>query len=532
MSDIRTILSTIQSSIDQFTGDVGAKQETLFRQIVTLAKDLDVKDDAIVNSVANLKKISQIKIKIEKLIIDPKYKDQLKQFVQSYDAIQQLHNDYFANINAAFTPFAGLNILKKTAVQATLNNLTEAGIDANVTGPLKKILMANMAAGGSYADLTDQLRTFMLGKDKIPGALQQYVGTYATTSINQFSAEYNKMIADDLGMEWYVYTGSLLTTSRPFCIKAVNKKYIHISEFQALLDGDFGSLGKVHMNKKTGLPDGMMDGTNPENFPRRRGGWNCGHQLIAVNEIIVPQNLKDAVYRTAAYKSWAARNGKTPKEPSALQTNFYDQLYSKIQKNFSDDELQNAEDQTGLSYNEIVNLTGGIPGNHITNIKHQLEVNDYKVESTISTDQYHISRYIYDDGHIYNAYMRVNDGGKGTGLNLFANQVIEARNQNLKYLEVSAEGNYSRIEDWNGYITLAKFGYSMDNYSQSRFNSLMDNAGRTEKTVFELVSTPEGLDYWTKNGFSWHGYFYLNDESAELANFRNYLSSRNLEINL
>jgi hypothetical protein len=271
-----------------------------------LIKGLETDGDTLLNTIANLKKINQIKIRLEKLIVDPVYKKALKKFVQSYNDIAAVNNQYFASITSDFTPAKSLSILKNTAVHSTINNLTEAGIDVNVTGLIKRILWKNISAGGSYADLTDQLRSFMLGNDKVDGALMQYAKTYTTTAVNQFSAEYNKSIADDLGLEWYVYTGSLLTTSRPFCIHAVDKKYIHISEFPALLQGDFGELGKVRLNKKTDLPEGMMEGTNPENFPRRRGGWNCGHQLIPIATLIVPKNVQDKVYASFAYKTWKA----------------------------------------------------------------------------------------------------------------------------------------------------------------------------------------------------------------------------------
>jgi hypothetical protein len=484
MSDIQTILSTIKAAVDKLTNTAAAKQDPVYKLVINQLNKLDTKNGAILNNIDNLKLINTIKNNVEKLIIDPKYKDALKQFVQSYNDIADVQNQYFAQFAAAYTSEQAAGILKKSAIESTLNNLTDAGIQAGVTDGLGSILMRNMQAGGSIADLSNQLRNYLLTNETGTGALEQYVNTYATTAINQYSAEYNFQIANDLGLEWYMYDGSLLTTSREFCVKAVHKKYIHASEFETILHGDFGNLGKIPVNKKTGLPNGLMEGTNPENFPRRRGGWNCGHQLIAVADIVVPQNVKDAVYATAAYQNWALRNGKQPNQPSiiasSLQTNFINTQQNNIKKLFSKDVQNEAEDQTGLDYISIVNLTGGIPGAHISNIRHELLPQSNYVSSRIETDQYNISRYIYDDKHIYNAYMRVKDPGKGTGLNLFANQVIEARKQGFDYLEVSAEGNYRTVDEWNGYITWAKFGYSMDNYSKQRFQNLMLASGRKE----------------------------------------------------
>jgi hypothetical protein len=202
-------------------------------------------------------------------------------------------------------------------LRATISaTLTETGIEAGVTDGLRQILMRNIQQGGSLADMTEQLRNYMLTNDTGEGALEKYVKTYSTTAISQYSREYGKTIADDLGLEWYLYTGSLKTTSRQFCIHAVEEKYIHISEFEELLKGHFRNGSRVSLDRKTGLPQGMMAGTNIDNFIRRAGGWNCDHGLIAIDESIVPQEVKDQVYSNSIYVAWAIRNNKKIRLPS------------------------------------------------------------------------------------------------------------------------------------------------------------------------------------------------------------------------
>ena len=318
MSDVKTIVASIKDAVDSLSSGAEIKQDALFKSLIGLTKSLETRGDVLLNNVKNLGLINQIKVKLERLIIDPKYKEDVKKFIGSYSGIQDLSNQYFSQFNAKFKPSATANGVKQTAIQSTLNGLFENGINTGVIDGLKKILQTNISAGGSYAHLTEQLRNYMLTNDTGEGALQRYVKTYANTAINQFSAEYNKSIADDLGLEWYGYDGSLLTTSREFCDKCVEKKYIHISEFPAIIAGNFGALGDIHITKSTGLPDGMMVGTDETNLVRRRGGWNCGHQMIAVAESVVPQNIRDTVYATQAYKNWAAKNGKVAKEAAPI----------------------------------------------------------------------------------------------------------------------------------------------------------------------------------------------------------------------
>jgi hypothetical protein len=92
-----------------------------------------------------------------------------------------------------------------------------------------------------------------------------------------------------------------IETTRCFCDKMTDKNYFHISEVPEVLKG----LG-CDIYKKTGLPYGMIDGTNPENFFIRAGGWNCRHSIHPVAERQVPKNIRDEVYATPAYISWKA----------------------------------------------------------------------------------------------------------------------------------------------------------------------------------------------------------------------------------
>ncbi len=310
MSDVDEIIKTISKAVDEFTGSSIAKQAVIYKKIIELIKDLQIRNDSLLNNIKNLKIISSLKSKIQRLIVDQKYKQDVTTFAQAYFVIADLNNQYFAKFNEKFTPKETLKIVTKNAVEAALIDLLDVGVEIQIIDPIRQILLKNIHAGGSYSDLTNLLRDLIITNNKSTGILENYVRTYAVTSLNQFSRQYNKTIADDLGLEWYLYTGSLLTTSREFCVKAVAKKYIHQSEFEALLTGNFGELGKVHVSRTTGLPPGLMPGTNPENFQQRAGGWQCPHQVIAVDDSIIPQNIQNEVYISTAYHAWALRNGK------------------------------------------------------------------------------------------------------------------------------------------------------------------------------------------------------------------------------
>jgi hypothetical protein len=69
-------------------------------KLVNMLQKLQTRDGALLNNIQNLKIINQIKIRLERLIVDSDYKDELKDFAKAYDKISELQNEYFAQFSA------------------------------------------------------------------------------------------------------------------------------------------------------------------------------------------------------------------------------------------------------------------------------------------------------------------------------------------------------------------------------------------------------------------------------------------------
>ncbi|MDR1553006.1 MAG: hypothetical protein LBS69_06035 [Prevotellaceae bacterium] len=95
----------------------------------------------------------------------------------------------------------------------------------------------------------------------------------------------------DIDSDWYMYVGSNLTNTRKFCEYLTKKKYIHKSEIPGILKGNIDR-HKCKINPETGLPYGLINGTNPQNFIIFCGGWNCGHQLVPMAAEAVPADIR------------------------------------------------------------------------------------------------------------------------------------------------------------------------------------------------------------------------------------------------
>jgi len=274
--------------------------------MIVQIKRLDLKGDRIAVTVKNLSILASIKNKLNNIILNPEYKGEIKEFVKSFNAVYGLQFEYWKSIEKTFKPKPLLKAIRNQAITDTVQQLTTQGISANVSDAIINILRTNITSGGSYSDLAKQLQQSLTNTPESKGILDRYVKTIAKDSINQFSRQYTQIVSSDLGYVWFRYMNSDIETTRCFCDKMTDKDYFHISEVPTILKG----LG-CDIYAKTKLPYGLIDGTNPENFFIRAGGWNCGHSIQPVAERQVPVAIREALYATAEYKRWdRIRNAK------------------------------------------------------------------------------------------------------------------------------------------------------------------------------------------------------------------------------
>lgn len=291
MTEISNIIDTIDKVQTDFDKTIDSAQKRMLSEVLKLTQELDIKNGVVQSSVRNLKLIATIKQKLNKAVVDKKYLNDIDKLAQGFESIQASQIAYFSTI-AGKPAIEKYNIVKELAIQNTVDQLTESGIDANVTSKLKDILLKSVTSGGKYADVVTEMKDFLSDNEKGSGALKRYAQTYTTTALNQYAGQNNKLMTDESGAKWYVYRGSLRETSREWCVHMEEKEFIHESEFSTVVSGNVDGF-ECEIYDKTGLPKGMIDGTNANNLTINCGGWNCNHKLIPVMDSYVPKNLRD-----------------------------------------------------------------------------------------------------------------------------------------------------------------------------------------------------------------------------------------------
>lgn len=291
---IREIEKDISDAIDKFTSKIPASEKRTFAKALELLKDLKIKNGRIENSVENIKQIQRISQQLQKTIVDKPYLKDVAAFADAFNSVSELQHSYFGTLVSDFKPAKVLAAIRQDAITSTVNNLTDAGVSATVGKAIESILRTNITTGGMYADLVEQMRTEIIGNEKIPSKLSRYAKQITTDSLNQFSRTYNQTVTADLGFKWFQYVGSNVENTREFCKAMTKKRYYHVSELPSILRGKIDGK-QVAINPKTKLWYGAIEDTNAINFQTNAGGWQCGHSIYGVPEILVPKSARDAI---------------------------------------------------------------------------------------------------------------------------------------------------------------------------------------------------------------------------------------------
>ena len=288
--DVNKILKIIDEAPQNFADKIPDIEKKIFKEISVLLKDLKTtKDGRIESSVENLKLINSIKGRIGKIILGKEYVNAVRDFVSQFSVVAQMPS-MLADLNAETQQ--KISLVTKMTIDNTLESLVGSGLRQEVIDKLYKTLITNVTTGGSYADMQEWLKSEVVSDKESEGMIQKYSKTYITDTMGVFAGQNNKLVADMLDSEWFSYEGTNIETTREFCEHLTEKRWVHKSEIPTLLEG---LIDGHQCELYRGMPKGMKEETTPDNFIVLRGGWNCGHQLIPVNEVAVPKEVREAI---------------------------------------------------------------------------------------------------------------------------------------------------------------------------------------------------------------------------------------------
>jgi hypothetical protein len=262
---------------DAFSDRMVRIQRAKFNDITRLLDELDYKNGFVVVNDANILRIEVIVEQIKDVLTGREYETAVGELMQEFDNQAAINYKYFEAIDPRFqVPAISNNILRAKKNEAIISLLNST--DQYLTNPMRQSLSNTVLAGGSRADLLDTFRDLIQGDPEKVGRLERATRQIVSDTFATSDRAITNEVAEQLGLKFYLYTGGLLKTTRPFC-KERNGKFFKKSDVES-----WGELGDWA---------GKMEGTNSKTIFQTAGGYNCQHSILPVSEAVVPQKVID-----------------------------------------------------------------------------------------------------------------------------------------------------------------------------------------------------------------------------------------------
>ena len=414
------IFDIIDGASADFDKVVEASEKKILQETLSLIKGLETDAHGnIKTTISNLKKIGVIKTRLTKIANNKQFLAGVAKLIGAFDKIYNEQKKYFDSLSSNFVAHTNYHmgasskfeLMKSLAAQNVANNLTGAGLSANVTGKISDMLLRAVTTGAKYSDIVSEMHAYLLSTETSQGALSKYAKTYAVTALGQYTGQNNKLVTDDLGCEWFMYTGSTIETTREFCAHMTKKKYIHKSEFADILAGKIDG-HECAIYDKTGLPHGLIEGTTPENFLVNVGGWNCRHQLVPIAKEMVPAEIRAKFEKPKQPTKEEIEAQKKAEEEAKLKA---------LQEQQKQQAIQDAQD--------IIKKMGAIPA--ADSLKQAIKIGDAKTIQAETIKLHQLEKQLQDLVHI-------------------ADVMEEAKTHTYEELKMVNDAVEAKMQQWKG----------------------------------------------------------------------------------
>lgn len=276
----KAIEELVLDADSKYVSAIGKIQNSLYDQLATILKNLELDSEGYIKqNAANRKILNQADNKINEVFSSSRYTTAINNYISVIPKIDLNNVKYFTSIEETFKPSRiFLKNLQTDTISTIEKYVLRDGLQSQVINPLSQILSQNINSGGKFSGFLEQVRDYVKGNLEVEGRAMSYTRTYLRNTLFQYSRAYQESITSDLGLDWYLYSGGIIDTSREFC-RERNGNYYHRKEIES-----WASLTWKGKDKTT---------TESSIFILL-GGHGCSHSLIPVHLSVVP---KEAINR-------------------------------------------------------------------------------------------------------------------------------------------------------------------------------------------------------------------------------------------
>ena len=263
-----------------------AERELFSRLLDELTSELDYKNGVIDNSVKNylvLIRLDRVFDIWTKEVMNPVTLD----FVKDLFSIAEMTGAYYEGYAAEkiIDGISTSNELLRAALGIDAKgNIIKGSIMADVSSvsavktEIKQIALLGINAQQTLKELTQAIRDYVKGVEKGGGSVNKFFKSrqsgYAYDLYNKVAEIKNEEFRQQLDLQYFIYSGDVITDSRAFCVAKAGKVFAVI-EADTEWSSDPDLIGKT-----SGIPY----------TPRiDRGRWNCRHRIRYISNELAKQ---------------------------------------------------------------------------------------------------------------------------------------------------------------------------------------------------------------------------------------------------
>ena len=261
------IIAAIEALQAKLEADMESALPEVFKQlsneVIDLVSELSLDPE---DRAKNLLEIIALKRKIgDALVNNTLYQSQVVAITEGFKELANLSDDFMSTILDDYSRKQDLyKAILKANVDLTKDALLGAGVKGNFENAIRELLKANISGVGNKRELRSILTQFIEGSESEKPFLQRYITQVTNDSVMTFNREYLNTVSEDLDIQYYVYSGTIIRDSRPFCVARAGRSY---------------TKEQVKSWGKLGDWQGKIPGTNEKTIFTYCGGYNCRHTI-------------------------------------------------------------------------------------------------------------------------------------------------------------------------------------------------------------------------------------------------------------
>jgi hypothetical protein len=172
-------------------------------------------------------------------------------------------------------------IYEAIGIDAKGNILTGSYLDRLATGSamrdqLKNYVTEALTGKMELAKFQQGFKKLIVGSKDVDSAMIRYYKTYTHDAFMANIQVQDNHMAENLGLTWFVYSGTRKKTSRPFCVGGYDS--VCGCTFESKLQKAFHESALKKWDKMN------WSGKQPGSTKTYKGGYNCRHALMWVTE--------------------------------------------------------------------------------------------------------------------------------------------------------------------------------------------------------------------------------------------------------